>query len=145
MTENVPAPDTLRSISLTRTASGEYVADNGRGAQLPIGTGDTDRFTPVELLLVAIAGCSAVDVDLITSRRAEPESFTVTMEGHKAKDDGGNHMTGLRLSFDVVFPEGEDGDKARAALPRSVQQSHDRLCTVSRTVERETPIEVQVR
>ena len=145
MTENAPAPDSLRSITLTRTATGEYVADNGRGTQLPIGTGDTDRFTPVELLLVAIAGCSAVDVDLITSRRAEPESFTVSMEGHKAKDEGGNHMTGLRLSFDVVFPEGEDGDKARAALPRSVQQSHDRLCTVSRTVERETPIEVEVR
>lgn len=145
MTPNALPAESLRSITLTRTASGEYVADNGRGAQLPIGTGDTDRFTPVELLLVAIAGCSAVDVDLITSRRAEPESFTVSMEGHKAKDDGGNHMTGLRLTFDVVFPEGKAGDAARATLARSAQQSHDRLCTVSRTVERGTPIELRVR
>ncbi|MDP3969430.1 MAG: OsmC family protein [Nocardioides sp.] len=145
MTENALPAESLRSITLTRTARGEYVADNGRGAPLPIGTGDTDRFTPVELLLVAIAGCSAVDVDLITSRRAEPESFTVSMEGHKAKDDDGNHMAGLRMTFDVVFPKGEAGDAARTALPRAAQKSHDRLCTVSRTVERETPIEVQIR
>ena len=38
------------------------------------------------------------------------------------------------------FPEGEDGDKARALLPDVVRKSHDRLCTVSRTVELGTPI-----
>jgi len=140
-----PAPDSLRSITLTRTARGEYRADNGRGATLDLGTGDTDRFTPVELLLVAIAGCSAVDVDFLTSRRAEPEAFTATMEGHKAKDERGNHMTGLRLTFDLTFPEGEAGDAARSVVERAIQQSHDRLCTVSRTVELGTPIEVGIR
>lgn len=143
-TTTASSPESLRSITLTRTARGEYRADNGRGASLDIGTGDTDRFTPVELLLVAIAGCSAVDVDFLTSRRAEPENFVATMEGHKAKDADGNHMTGLRLNFDLTFPDGEAGDAARAVIERAIQQSHDRLCTVSRTVERGTPIEVGV-
>lgn len=137
-------PESLRSITLTRTATGEYRAENGRGATLDLGTGDTDRFTPVELLLVAIAGCSAVDVDFVTSRRAEPEGFVVRMEGHKDKDESGNHMRDLRLTFEVSFPEGEPGDAARTVLPRAAQQSHDRLCTVSRTVERGTPIEVRI-
>lgn len=137
-------PESLRSITLTRTATGEYRAENGRGATLDLGTGDTDRFTPVELLLVAIAGCSAVDVDFVTSRRAEPEDFVVRMEGHKDKDESGNHMRDLRLTFEVSFPEGEAGDAARTVLPRAAQQSHDRLCTVSRTVERGTPIEVRI-
>ncbi|MDP9821393.1 OsmC family protein [Nocardioides massiliensis] len=139
-----PTPDSLRSITLTRTAQGEYRAENGRGAVLDLGTGDTERFTPVELLLVAIAGCSSVDVDFLTSRRTEPERFVATMEGHKAKDAGGNHMTGLRLTFDLAFPEGEAGDAARSVIDRAIQQSHDRLCTVSRTVELGTPIEVRV-
>jgi hypothetical protein len=39
-----------------------------------------------------------------------------------------------------VFPAGEDGDQARAILPDAVSKSHDRLCTVGRTVEIGTPI-----
>jgi putative redox protein len=44
------------------------------------------------------------------------------------------------VTFRVAFPDGEGGDKARAILPEVVQISHDRLCTVSRTVELGTPI-----
>ena len=51
------------------------------------------------------------------------------------RDEQGNHLTGLRLSFDVRFPEGPGGDAARAVLTRSIEQSRDRLCTVSRTVQ----------
>jgi uncharacterized OsmC-like protein len=44
------------------------------------------------------------------------------------------------VTFHVEFPEGPEGDRARAILPRAVRLSHDRLCTVSRTVERGTPV-----
>lgn len=44
------------------------------------------------------------------------------------------------VTFRIRFPESEDGDKARALLPEAVRKSHDRLCTVSRTVELGTPI-----
>ena len=44
------------------------------------------------------------------------------------------------VTFRIRFPGGEDGDKARALLPDAVRKSHDRLCTVSRTVELGTPI-----
>jgi hypothetical protein len=40
----------------------------------------------------------------------------------------------------VAFPDGPDGDRAREALPGAVKVSHDRLCTVSRTVEVGTPL-----
>jgi len=39
-----------------------------------------------------------------------------------------------------VFPAGADGDAARAVLPDAIRKSHDRLCTVGRTVELGTPI-----
>ncbi|MFU8850401.1 OsmC family protein [Micromonospora sp. SL1-18] len=135
--------DTFRSVEIERTSLGKYVVRNVRGGSLSMGTGEDDSFTPVELLLAAIGGCTAIDVDHITSRRAEPVRFSVEVTGDKVRDEvGGNRMRNLRAEFTVTFPEGGDGDRAREALPRSLQQSHDRLCTVSRTVELGTPVSI---
>jgi putative redox protein len=135
--------DTSRSVTIERTALGQHVVRNARGATLRIGAGGTgdDTFTPVELLLAAIGGCTGLDVDYIVSKRAEPAAFTVTVTGDKIRDEtGGNRMVNLHVTFDVRFPEGPDGDKARDALPRAAKMSHDRLCTVSRTVQSGSPI-----
>jgi putative redox protein len=134
-------PETRRSIDLSRIGEGRYQATNRRGGVLPVGSGEGTDFTPVELLLVAIAGCSAIDVDLITGKRAAPEAFDVRTEGHKVRDEQGNHLVGLKVTFDVRFPEGEGGDRAREMLPRALQQTRDRLCSVGRTVALGEPIE----
>jgi uncharacterized OsmC-like protein len=128
--------DTQRSIALTKIGEGRFKATNARGGDTFIGAGGEDPdFTPVELLLAALAGCGAIDVDMITRKRAAATTFEVAAEGRKVRDEQGNHLTGLRLTFDVVFPDGADGDAAREVLPRSIEQSRDRLCTVSRTVQ----------
>lgn len=130
-----------RSVSMTRVERGTYLVTNARGGTMRVGGGgDSEDFTPVELFLVAIAGCSATDVDYITSRIAEPVSFDVVSEGEKLKDDDGNHLGDIEVTFRVRFPEGADGDRARERLPRAIAQSHDRLCTVSRTVQRGAPV-----
>src|SRR3954467_3366705 len=102
--------ETLRSLDLTRIGEGRYKAVNVRGGVLPIGSGADPDFTPVELLLAAIAGCSAIDVDLITGKRAQPKSFDVHVEGDKIRDEGGNHLTNIRVVFDVRFPDGAEGE-----------------------------------
>jgi len=131
-----------RSVRLERVQTGRYTAVNARGGQLSVSSGDdTDPdFTPVELLLVAMGGCTAADVDFLTSRRAEPDHFEVVVDAEKVRDERGNHLTDLMITFRVSFPDGEAGDRARAVLPDAVQKSHDRLCTVSRTIELGTPI-----
>jgi uncharacterized OsmC-like protein len=137
--------NTLRSIEMTRLAKGRYEATNSRGGRLVLGQGGTgEEFSPVELLLVAIAGCSAIDVDFIVAKRAEPTRLDVRMTGDKIRDELGNRLTNLVLSFDVEFPDDEAGRAAYDVLPRAVQQSHDRLCTVSRTVEVGTPVETRI-
>lgn len=136
--------DSHRTVTVTRTSAGRYTAVNRRGSTLEFGTGDVDDFTPVELLLAAIGGCTAVDVDVLTTRRAEPESFVVEVGGDKVRDEGGNRMEGLSVTFRLTFPAGEGGDAARALLPDAVQRSHDRLCTVSRTVELGTPVAIRI-
>lgn len=135
----------LRTVGIARLGQGQYEATNPRGGRLVFGRGDDDEaFTPVELLLTAIAGCSAIDVDMITSKRAEPTRFEIRMEGEKIRDEQGNRLVDLVLTFDVEFEDDAGGRAAAAVLPRAVQQSHDRLCTVSRTVEIGTPIDVRV-
>ncbi len=130
-----------RRVDLTKIGEHRFKAVNARGGVLPIGMGDDPDFTPVELLLAALAGCSAIDVDLITGKRADSTSFSIVSEGEKIRDEQGNRLVDLRLTFEVRFPEGEAGDRAREALPRSIAQSRDRLCTVGRTVQLGGPIE----
>lgn len=144
MTTGTPAPssDTARSIELTKIGHRRYKATNARGGETFFGSGGDDPdFTPVEMLLAAIAGCSAIDVELITGKRADPESFRVVASGDKVRDEQGNHLANLRVTFDVSFPEGEAGDAAREVMPRALQQTRDRLCSVSRTVALGEPVE----
>ena len=133
-------PSNLRRVQLRRVAPGRYRATNDRGGEVTMGTTAEPDLTPVELLLAAIAGCSAIDVDLITGKRAPAESFQVTTQAHKVRDQGGNHLTGIRVTFDLVFPDGEAGDRAREFLPKAVAMTRDRLCTVGRTVALGEPV-----
>jgi putative redox protein len=133
--------ETLRQMDLTHIGEGRYQAVNVRGGVLPIGRGDDSDFTPVELMLAALVGCTAIDVGLITGKRASPDEFDIHVEGDKVRDDGGNHLVDLQVTVSVRFPEGEDGDRAREVLPRAIQQSADRLCTVGRTLQLGTSIE----
>ena len=133
--------DTHRQVTIERIANSRYTVTNERGGTMTIGSGDGTDFTPVELLLTAIGGCTAIDVDILTSRRAEPDSFVVDVGAEKVRGDKGrNQLADIVVTFRISFPDGEGGDKARALLPEAVRRSHEQLCTVSRTVELGTPI-----
>ncbi len=124
-----------KTVTLTREAEGIYVAHNEAGAQVRFGH-NSGGFGSVELLIAAILGCSSTDADMMTSRRAEPEHFEVTAVADKVSGgDDGNILRNIRLSFDLRFPEGEGGDKARARVGAALKTAHDKTCTVSRTVE----------
>lgn len=139
-------PASVRTeVTVTRNPEGLLVARNARGAELAMSGSDPEAFSPVELLLAAIAGCSAIDIDTITTRRAEPEAFSVKVGAEKTKDEGGgNILQDITVEFAVTFPDGEAGDKAREILPTALSQSCERLCTVSRTVEAGTPVTISI-
>jgi putative redox protein len=132
--------DTLRTVSLRRTGGGQFTVTNAHGVELVLSSGGEENFSPVELLLAAIAGCTALDVEALTGRRAEPESFTLQATADKVRDEAGNRLENIHITFKVTFPVGEAGDAARAVLPAMVAKSHDRICTVTRTIERGTPV-----
>src|SRR5688572_27142610 len=99
--------DTLRQVRFERLANSSYEVRNARGGTIRVGSGgeDTD-FTPIELMLAAIGTCSAIDVDIVVSRRAEPTEFRAVVRGDKVRDpEEGNRMENLAVEFTIRFPE----------------------------------------
>src|SRR5690349_2007096 len=131
--------DGLRRVSLERTSRGRLLARNERGSTLAIGMGEDCDFTPVELLLAAIAGCSAIDVDLITGKRSAPEEFEVEASGVKIRDQHGNRLVELGIDFRVRFPDTDARRAAADVLARASIASQDRLRAVGRTLDGGTP------
>ena len=136
--------DSLRAVKLSRLGRLHFEATNSRGGTLAFGDAEAGEFSPIELLLVAIAGCTAMDVDAITVKRSEPSRFLVNCSGQYTKDQHGNRLTDIDVDFDVEFPDTEGGWAAAGVLEKAIRKSHDRLCTVTRTVELGTPVDARL-
>lgn len=116
--------------------SSATTASSKRGRDAPA---DRSRQPPARL--AAIAGCSSIDVDTATSRSAEPSAFQVEATGQKVvEENGANRLEDLHLSFRLSFPDDAAGRKAAGMVERLVTLSHDKYCTVSRTVEHGTAV-----
>lgn len=121
-------------VDVTRVDTGHYRATNAAGANLEFGQGE-GLLSPVELLLAAVAGCSAVDVDVVT-----PELFDVHVEGTRVNEDGASRLSDVDVEFSLRFPDTDAGRQAQSMVERLVRISHEKDCTVSRTVENPTNV-----
>ena len=130
----------LRAVTMRNTGPGSFDVINDRGGVITIGDGSSGDFTPVELLLAAIGGCAALDVDFLIRKRSAFEYFAVELRANKIRDEHGNRLVDIEATFDTEFPDDDGGERARSYLPTALQQSHDRLCTVTRTVVVGTPV-----
>ncbi|HCG2961426.1 TPA: OsmC family protein [Corynebacterium striatum] len=126
-------------VDVTRIGPTHYRATNAEGASLDFGRGE-GLLTPVELLLAAVAGCSAVDVDVVTSRRAEPEAFDVHIEATRVDEDGAARLSDVEVGFTLRFPDTPEGRQAQSMVDNLIRISHEKDCTVSRTVEHPTNV-----
>ncbi len=87
-----------------------------------------------------MAGCSAVDIDVVTSRRTEPEIFDVHVEGTRVDEDGASRLSDVDVEFSLRFPATDAGRQAQSMVERLVRISQEKDCTVSRTVENPTNV-----
>lgn len=132
------------SVHMERIGLTHYKATNSRGDSIEFGSGE-GLLSPVELLLAAVAGCASVDVDVVTSRRSEPDKFTVDVEADRVSESGASRLSAVRAAFDVLFPGDEKGQQAQSMVERLIAISHDKECTVSRTVEHSTEVTFSVK
>jgi putative redox protein len=105
----------------------------------PSGGGDNDGFRPTELLLVGLAGCTAMDViSILSKKRQNVTSFEVKAHGERAAQDP-KRFTSFLVEY-VVRGEGIDP----AAVERAVELSETKYCSVMATLRLAGPVERKI-
>jgi uncharacterized OsmC-like protein len=124
------------TLEVARTGQHEFTGRNERGAEVRIGRRNADAaFSPSELLQLAVAGCAAVTAEeLITRRTGENFRVEVTAE----QRHGAHELDAIDSRFDLDLSALDE--KQRRELTAAVHRAIDRLCTVSRTLARPTPV-----
>ncbi len=131
-------------VEIRRDGSHRFTARNDRGGEVAIGRDDApEAFTPGELLLAAIAGCSAVTTENLLVRRIG-EDAELAVHADRDKDPEDPHkFSSVRVSFDVDLTEIQD-DTERDRIVDAAERAVARFCTVSRSVEEGTPIHLSI-
>lgn len=92
--------------------------------------GDDLGASPMELLLMGVAGCSSIDIiTILKKQRQEITSFKAEVEGTRVQIEDAKPFKKISVTF---FLEGKiDADKAM----RAAELSFDKYCSVSKTLE----------
>lgn len=107
-----------------------FVGTSGTGHNIVLGTGHDGSGTPgpspMELLLIGTAGCSAYDVvSILQKQRQRIEDVDVEVEAERAETDP-KVFTKIHLHF-IVKGRGISADKVERAISLSV----DKYCSAS--------------
>lgn len=114
------------------------------GFTLPMGTsaesgGDNDGFRPMELLLVGLAGCTAMDViSILEKKRQEVTDFEVSVQGERAADHP-RVFTDIVIEF-IVTGRALD----RVAVERAVELSSTKYCSAEAMLGKVAKIEHKI-
>ncbi len=92
--------------------------------------GDDLGTSPMELLLMGVAGCSSIDIiTILKKQRQEITSFKVEVEGTRVQIEDAKPFKQIKVVF---LLEGKiDADKAM----RAAELSFDKYCSVTKTLE----------
>lgn len=113
----------------------QFVATSGSGHAIVIDVardqGGTDAGpSNTELLLMALCGCTGMDVvSILRKKRLQVDAFEVEAEG-EVSDDFPKRLTRI----EVVYRVWGEGIRAED-LERSIELSKDKYCTVSNTLK----------
>jgi putative redox protein len=80
--------------------------------------------SPVQMLVLALAGCMSIDVvDILRKGRHAPTAFRTTISGERAEDPP-RRLLKVALRFHV------HGDVPHAAVERAITLSREKYCSV---------------
>lgn len=95
--------------------------------------------SPTHLLLIALAGCMAVDVKLILEKSRVPlESIEVEAVGVRA-EEAPRRFLSITLTYELRGPRAEDESR----LQRALDLSRDKYCSVLHSLD--PGIEIELR
>ncbi len=109
--------------------SGEGLVFHGGvegGPQISLDSASREGPSPMQLLLLSVAGCMGIDIRMILEKSRVPlESLELRVEGDRAPSDP-RKFEAIRLSFMLAGP----GEEHQGKIDRAVQLSKDKYCSV---------------
>lgn len=114
------------------------------GFSLPLGTrseagGDNDGFKPIELLLIGLAGCTAMDViSIMMKKKQEIISFEVSVHAER-QEEHPQVFTHATLEYKL---QGKNID--RSAVERAVELSETKYCSAQAMLRKAFPIDRKI-
>jgi putative redox protein len=95
--------------------------------------------SPMEYVLMGVAGCSAIDViSILKKQRQEITDYKAEIDGAREEIDGAKPFKKITVT---VYLE---GDIAPEKAQRAAQLSFEKYCSVSKTLEPTATIEYKV-
>jgi putative redox protein len=136
-----PHSENLRGATLTWRGEGlQFVGHTdaaGDGIPIPIDGETQAGASPMEILLLSLAGCMAIDIRMILERsRVSLETFSVRVEGVR-KDDHPKAYRAIRLHLQLSGPTEAD----RGKVERAIQLSEEKYCSVHHSLDPATEIQ----
>ena len=121
-----------------------FTGQAGSGFSLPIDTsveqgGENGGFRPMELLLVGLGGCTAMDViSILEKKRQKVTRFEVNVDGVRANDHP-RVYTDITLEYVLA---GENLDPA--AIQRAVELSETKYCSANAMLSKTAKITTKI-
>jgi putative redox protein len=92
--------------------------------------GEVAGISPMELLLMGLAGCSSIDVvAILNKQKLNPTSLKMEVEGERNETEIPSLFNKINVKVIV------DGEISPEKITRAVQLSFDKYCSVSKTLE----------
>ena len=93
--------------------------------------GKVEGISPMEVLLMGVAGCSSIDVvSILNKQRINPITLRMEVEGIRDASAVPTPFQGINVT---LFLEGEDITPEKAK--RAAQLSFDKYCSVSKSLD----------
>lgn len=122
-----------------------FIGKAGTNHLVPMDTdadfgGDSSATKPIELLLVALGGCTGMDiVPLLGKMRQDVTAVEINITAERS-DEHPRVYTKIDVEY-VVTGQGLEEDKVR----RAVELSQERYCSVSAMLKKSCPVSYQIR
>lgn len=111
----------------------EAISETGNVAHMDVGAdlgGSNKGVRPMQMLLMGLGGCSAVDIVMILKKQRQViESFEISIDGERQKGNEPSLWESIQIHFKLK------GTIEKEKAERAVQLSMDKYCSVSKTLE----------
>ncbi len=121
-----------------------FSANTGSGHQLILEAGSKEGApsagpSPMELLLLGLAGCTGIDIVHILQRQRQPlQGLKVNVSGQRAED---NPKVYTQINVEYIV----SGDVEESRLQRAIQLSEEKYCSASAMLDKVATIETSYR